>query len=60
MTSSLSRGSSLNRAAAAAPEGDVALMFTDIEGSTKLWEALPDTFKSLLDLHSEVIREALR
>ena len=34
-------------------------MFTDIEGSTKLWEAVGNSFKPLLDLHSALIRECL-
>jgi len=42
------------------PSGVATLMFTDLEGSTKLWEALPDDFKQLLDLHSGIVRAALK
>jgi len=42
------------------PSGITTLMFTDLEGSTKLWEALPDDFKALLDMHSEIVRAALK
>jgi hypothetical protein len=42
------------------PSGAATLMFTDLEGSTKLWEALPDDFKQLLDLHSQIVRAALK
>ena len=42
------------------PSGITTLMFTDLEGSTKLWEALPDDFKALLDLHSDIVRTALK
>lgn len=45
---------------AAPPSGITTLMFTDLEGSTKLWEALPDDFKALLDMHSEIVRTALK
>lgn len=39
--------------------GTVTFMFTDIEGSTKLWEASPDTMRGSLALHDELVRGAV-
>src|SRR5262245_44190187 len=44
--------------ASAAPRGTVTLMFSDIEGSTKLLRRLPDVYAELLSLHHELVREA--
>ena len=38
------------------PQGKVALVFTDIQGSTSLWEALEDRMHSELEKHNKVIR----
>ena len=40
----------------AAPSGDVTLLFTDIEGSTRLWEAHPDAMAGALQRHDTVVR----
>ncbi|MDQ1393608.1 MAG: hypothetical protein QOF30_2585 [Acidimicrobiaceae bacterium] len=40
----------------AAPSGLVTLMFTDIEGSTKAWEAHPVAMKAALARHDELLR----
>ena len=42
-----------------APTGTVTLVFTDIEGSTALWEHLGEDFKPLLDQHNALFRAAL-
>jgi len=42
-----------------APTGTVTLVFTDIQGSTALWERYGDDFQSILDLHHEVIRASI-
>jgi predicted ATPase/class 3 adenylate cyclase len=42
-----------------APTGNVTLVFTDIEGSTRLWERYGDAFKASLDAHNHCIRKAL-
>ncbi|MEE2750181.1 MAG: adenylate/guanylate cyclase domain-containing protein [Myxococcota bacterium] len=42
-----------------APTGTVTLVFTDIEGSTLLWEHFGDAFKPVLDLHNVLFREAI-
>ncbi len=41
-----------------APIGTVTLMFTDIEGSTQLWERLGDRFLAILHIHDALIRES--
>ncbi len=42
-----------------APQGTVTLVFTDIQGSTALWEHFGDDFKALLDLHNALFRAAI-
>ncbi len=42
-----------------APAGDVTLMFTDIEGSTRSWDKYPERFHNALALHNSLIRKAL-
>ncbi len=42
------------------PSGDVTLMFTDIEGSTKSWDKYQDTFRLALNVHNTLMREAIR
>eukprot|EP01065_Artemidia_motanka_P041681 TRINITY_DN542_c1_g1_i1.p1 TRINITY_DN542_c1_g1~~TRINITY_DN542_c1_g1_i1.p1 ORF type:complete len:1662 (+),score=516.66 TRINITY_DN542_c1_g1_i1:166-4986(+) len=39
-----------------APRGRVTVCFTDIVGSTKLWEASPEGMERCLDLHNKAIR----
>ncbi|MHC4840399.1 MAG: adenylate/guanylate cyclase domain-containing protein [Planctomycetota bacterium] len=39
------------------PTGHIALVFTDIEGSTALWERFGDAFQPILNRHNEIIRE---
>jgi class 3 adenylate cyclase len=44
---------------AAQPTGQVTLLFTDIEGSTRLLERLgPERYRDALELHRRVLREA--
>ncbi|MEA2901006.1 MAG: hypothetical protein QOH36_893 [Actinomycetota bacterium] len=38
------------------PSGLVTLLFTDIEGSTRTWEAHPELMKSVLARHDEIMR----
>lgn len=45
--------------AVGAPTGDVTLVFTDIEGSTFLWERAPDAMRMALHIHSQLLRDIL-
>lgn len=45
--------------AASAPRGRVCLAFTDIEGSTTLWENAYPAMRDGLELHDRILREAL-
>jgi len=42
-----------------APTGTVCLMFTDIQGSTALWERYGDGFQDILGMHHTVIRKQI-
>eukprot|EP01063_Lacrimia_lanifica_P028032 TRINITY_DN4015_c0_g4_i1.p1 TRINITY_DN4015_c0_g4~~TRINITY_DN4015_c0_g4_i1.p1 ORF type:complete len:1113 (+),score=266.42 TRINITY_DN4015_c0_g4_i1:69-3407(+) len=43
-----------------APTGTIALAFSDIVGSTSLWEAVPEEMAEGLDVHNRVLREMLK
>ena len=45
--------------ATAAPAGVVTFLFTDVEGSTRRWEADADEMRSALTAHDEVLRKAI-
>ncbi len=40
--------------------GTVTFLFTDIEGSTKLWERHPDAMRSALQQHDALLRRVIR
>ena len=42
------------------PSGTVTFLFTDIEGSTKLWDLYPDAMAVALVRHDEIIRAVPR
>jgi class 3 adenylate cyclase len=44
---------------AVAPSGVVTFLFTDIEGSTRRWEADTDGMRAALAAHDEVLRSAI-
>ena len=44
---------------AAAPSGVVTFLFTDIEGSTRRWEADADAMRAALAAHDDVLRAAI-
>ncbi len=46
-------------AARAAPSGIVTFLFTDIEGSTRRWEADPEEMRAALARHDEVLRQVI-
>ncbi len=41
------------------PTGTVTFLFTDVEGSTKLWEAHPEVMRVALARHDALVREAI-
>ena len=45
--------------AATYPTGTVTFLFTDIEGSTRLWEAEPEAMHVALGAHDEIVRAAI-
>jgi class 3 adenylate cyclase len=49
----------VSAAAAAAPSGVVTFLFTDIEGSTRRWEADADAMRSAVVAHEKVLRTAI-
>ena len=42
-----------------APSGVVTFLFTDIEGSTRRWEADADAMRVALEVHDEVLRDTV-
>eukprot|EP00906_Rhabdomonas_costata_P011293 RCo016025 len=47
------------RLLAEAPTGIVAIVFTDIQGSTQLWDQHPGAMSKALELHNDLIREEM-
>ena len=43
----------------ALPSGTVTFVFTDLEGSTRLWEDHPDAMQDALARHDEILRRAI-
>ena len=41
------------------PTGTVTFLFTDVVGSTRLWEADPEAMRRSLARHDGVVREAI-
>ena len=41
------------------PSGTVTFLFTDLEGSTRLWEEHPDAMPAVLVRHDEIVRGAI-
>jgi class 3 adenylate cyclase len=41
------------------PEGTVTFLFTDIEASTRLWEAHPEGMRTALARHDALLRQAI-
>ena len=46
-------------AAVTAPDGNVTLMFTDIEGSTRAWQTYGERFRGALQRHNALLRQAI-
>ena len=49
----------MSAAAAAAPSGVVTFLFTDVEGSTRRWEADAQAMRAALVVHDKVLRTAI-
>ena len=49
----------LNEEAPRPPSGVMTFLFTDIEGSTRRWEADPDVMRVALETHNTVLRESV-
>ena len=41
------------------PSGTVTFLFTDVEGSSRLWEDHPDVMHDVLARHDEIVRGAI-
>ena len=41
------------------PTGTVTFLFTDLEGSTRLWEEHPDAMQRRAARHDEILRDAV-
>ena len=41
------------------PSGTVTFLFTDIQGSTRLWEQHPELMRSALARHDEILRTVI-
>ena len=41
------------------PSGTVTFLFTEVEGSTRLWEELPDITRHVMPRHDKLLREAV-
>ena len=41
------------------PSGTVTFLFTDLEGSTRLWEKYPEAMQSALARHDTIVRKAI-
>jgi class 3 adenylate cyclase len=42
------------------PTGTVTFLFTDIEGSTRLWERNPHAMQEALARHDEILRDTVK
>ncbi|MCX6911268.1 MAG: protein kinase, partial [Verrucomicrobia bacterium] len=49
----------MQAAAAAPPSGTITFLFTDIEGSTQLWEKHPQAMPVALERHNQLLRRAV-
>ena len=41
------------------PSGTVTFLFTDIEGSTRLWQEKPESMKSVMAKHDSILKESI-
>jgi len=57
--SAISAPDATTQAQAVAPTGAVTFLFTDIEGSTRLWEEFADSMRMALARHDALLRQAI-
>ena len=41
------------------PAGTVTFLFTDVEGSTRLWESVPEAMEEALDRHNRLLADVI-
>ena len=41
------------------PQGNIAVVFTDLKSSTAIWESSPDAMKRALKIHNKIIRSCI-
>ena len=41
------------------PSGQVTFLFTDIQGSTQLWDSFPDEMRAALEAHNQIMDDAI-
>lgn len=58
-TTGLAGGPRRRSSSAAAPTGTVTLVFTDVQGSTRLWERCDAAMREALEVHDRVLRSLL-
>jgi class 3 adenylate cyclase len=58
-TSSTGEARSGGAAESSGPSGTVTLLFTDVQGSTRLWDAERDAMGAALRSHDEILRDAI-
>ena len=56
---SWARSSTMGPRGADLPSGTVSFLFTDVEGSTRLWDESPDVMRHLMPHHDELLRNAV-
>jgi len=39
------------------PQGDVTIIYTDVQGSTSFWETCPSDMKTATDIHDKIMRQ---
>lgn len=53
------RGSLFRDQATAPPTGEVAFLFTDLQGSTAAWERAPERMNDVMARHDDILRSAI-
>jgi serine/threonine-protein kinase len=59
LTAAHEKIAAMQAAAVAPPSGTITFLFTDIEGSTQLWEKHPQAMPGALERHNQLLRRAV-